>query len=82
MSETSVAAFVAADAQQSLAQSFLSNELLYGKDREAGLIAVHQISDTQVRLYKRENGQLTYRDEPFYPFFFISNPGLLSGYKS
>ncbi|MCS7013399.1 MAG: ribonuclease H-like domain-containing protein [Chloroherpetonaceae bacterium] len=82
MSETSVAAFVAADAQQSLAQSFLSNELLYGKDREAGLIAVHQISDTQVRLYKRENGQLTYRDEPFYPFFFISNPGLLSGYKA
>lgn len=56
---------------ESLVQSVLANELLYGKDREENLIAAHQISDTQIRLYKREAGRVTFRDEPFYPFFFF-----------
>ncbi len=67
---------------ESLAQSVLANELLYGKDREENLIAAHQISDTQIRLYKREAGKVTFRDEPFYPFFFLANPGFLSGFKA
>jgi len=67
---------------ESLAQSALANELLYGKDREEHIVAAHQISDNQIRLYKREAGEITFRDEPFYPFFFLASPGLLRGFKA
>jgi DNA polymerase elongation subunit (family B) len=71
-----------ADERISLAQSVLANELLYGKDREEKLVAAHQISDNQIRLYKREAGEITWRDEPFYPFFFLASAGLLNGFKA
>jgi DNA polymerase I len=71
-----------ADERISLAQSVLANELLYGKDREENLVAAHQISDNQIRLYKREAGEITWRDEPFYPFFFLASSGLLNGFKA
>jgi len=67
---------------ENLAAKFLQNELLYGKDREENLVAVHQISDTHVRLYKRNGNTVTFRDEPFYPFFFIANIGFLRGFQS
>jgi hypothetical protein len=66
---------------ENLAAKFLQNELLYGKDREENLVAVHQISDTHVRLYKRNGNTVTFRDEPFYPFFFIANTGFLRGFQ-
>ncbi len=67
---------------ENLAAKFLQNELLYGKDRETHLVAVHQISDTHVRLYTRNGDTVTWRDEPFYPFFFIANMGLLRGFQT
>ena len=68
--------------EENLAAKFLQNELLYGKDREENLVAVHQISDTHVRLYTRNGNTVTFRDEPFYPFFFIANTGFLRGFQS
>ncbi len=73
---------VAEERIESLAKSVLANELLYGKDREEHLVAAHQISDNQIRLYKREAGEITWRDEPFYPFFFLASSGLLNGFKA
>jgi DNA polymerase elongation subunit (family B) len=80
MTDTLLEEQLIAEKTQSLAQSFLSNELLYGKDREEGIIAVHQASDTHVKIYKRENGKVTSREEAFFPFFFISNAGFLKGF--
>ncbi|NTW49219.1 MAG: DNA polymerase [Chlorobiales bacterium] len=68
--------------RENLAESFLKNELLYGKNPEEGLIGIHQVSDTHVRIYKRVEGQVIHREEPFYPFFFISNTGFLKGFEA
>jgi DNA polymerase, archaea type len=68
--------------EESLAASFLKNELLYGKDREEKLIAIHQLSDTQIRLYRREGNLISFRDEGFYPFFFLSNSGFLKNFQT
>ena len=61
--------------RENLAESFLKNELLYGKNPEEQIVRVHQISDTQVRVYKRSGGTVSHTDEPFFPFFFIANNG-------
>lgn len=66
---------------QSDGQSFLRNEKLYGKDLEENLIALHQVSDTHIKLYKRETDSITIREERFYPFFFLTNAGLLKGFE-
>jgi len=68
--------------RENLAESFLKNELLYGKNPEENIVGVHQISDTHVRVYKRTDGKVSHRDEPFYPFFFIANNGFLKGYEA
>ncbi|MBC8041929.1 MAG: DNA polymerase [Rhizobacter sp.] len=65
----------------SLAKEFLKNEKLYGKDDEENLIALHQVSDTHIKLYKREAGEVAVREERFYPFFFLSNAGYLKGFE-
>jgi DNA polymerase, archaea type len=69
---------------ESLAAGFLANELLYGKDREERIIAIHQVagSDTLVRIYSRNGDTVTQRDEPFFPFFFLANEGFLKGFHS
>ncbi|MCS6988844.1 MAG: ribonuclease H-like domain-containing protein [Chloroherpetonaceae bacterium] len=73
---------LAVEREENLAAKFLQNDLLYGKDPETHLVAAHQISDTHVRLYSRRGDLVTWRDEPFYPFFFISNAGFLRGFQS
>ncbi len=64
-----------------IAESFLKNELLYGKDHEEGIVGAHQISDTQVRIYKRQSDTVTHYDDTFFPFFFIAKPAYLKGFK-
>ncbi|KAK3604822.1 hypothetical protein CHS0354_000484 [Potamilus streckersoni] len=60
--------------------SVFQNEVLYGKDDEHYLVAAHQISDTHIRLYSRQDGRVSHRDEPFFPFFFFENRTLLDGF--
>jgi len=66
---------------ENIAESFLKNELLYGKDTEENIVGIHQISDTHVRIYKRQSNEVTFYDDQFFPFFFISKPAFLKGYK-
>ncbi len=53
------------------------NTLLFGKDPEKNIVGIHQLSDAKVRIYSRNNGLVQYRDEPFFPFFFLSEEALL-----
>ncbi|NTU59229.1 MAG: DNA polymerase [Chlorobiaceae bacterium] len=58
----------------------LYNELLFGKDREEGIVGAYQLNDSQIRLFIRSNDGVVKRDEPFYPFFFLSDSELLDGF--
>ncbi|NTU67855.1 MAG: DNA polymerase [Chlorobiaceae bacterium] len=59
----------------------LLNELLFGKDPETGIVGAHQLNDTRIRLFIRMEGRITHRDEPFFPFFFLSDNELLDGFE-
>ncbi len=54
--------------------------LLYGSNTEGRIVAVHQSEDTAMRLYFRDAETIRTRDEPFYPFFFLSDNILLQGF--
>lgn len=57
-----------------------SNELLFGKDREEKIVAAYQLDDSHIRLFFRTDEGVIQRDDPFYPFFFLSDNELLDGY--
>lgn len=67
----------------------LSDATLYGKDPAPNIVSVHPLLDRTaephavVRVYERpQNGGPTQaRDEAFYPFFFLSDMKLMSGYS-
>lgn len=61
-------------------ETALSNELLFGKDREENIVGVYQLNDSQIRLFSRTQDGVNHRDEPFYPFFFLSDSDLLEGF--
>lgn len=56
------------------------NELLFGKDREEGIVGAYQLNDSLVRLFIRNGDRVTKRDESFFPFFFLSDGELLDGF--
>ncbi|WP_164927300.1 DNA polymerase domain-containing protein [Chlorobaculum tepidum] len=56
------------------------NELLFGKDPEENIVGAYQLNDSQIRLFFRKTDVVTHRDEPFYPFFFLSDNELLEGF--
>jgi DNA polymerase elongation subunit (family B) len=56
------------------------NELLFGKDSEEGIVGAYQLNDSHVRLFIRNDERVISRDEPFFPFFFISDNELLDGF--
>jgi len=58
----------------------LGNELLFGKDPEEGIVGAYQLNDSQIRLFIRFADGIIRRDEPFYPFFFLSDNELLDGF--
>jgi DNA polymerase I len=58
----------------------LRNELLFGKDPEENIVGAYQLNDSQIRLFIRKTDVVTRRDEPFYPFFFLSDNELLDGF--
>ena len=58
----------------------IGNELLFGKDPEKNIVGAYQLNDAQIRLFIRTADGVTRRDEPFFPFFFLSDNELLDGF--
>ncbi len=58
----------------------ITNDLLFGKDKEEGIVGAYQLSDTHIRIFNRGDGGVTCHDEPFFPFFFLSESSLLDGF--
>jgi DNA polymerase, archaea type len=58
----------------------LGNDLLFGKDKENGIVGAYQLSDTHIRIFNRTEGAVKSHDEPFFPFFFLSDGALLEGF--
>ena len=57
------------------------NVALHGHNPEEGLVALQQLDETTVRLYKRLNGETRSVDERFFPFFFLSDDQYLRALK-
>lgn len=58
------------------------NPLLYGHNPDEHVIAVQQLNDTTVRMYRRSEGKILHTDMEFFPFFFLSDPSYLSDFPS
>jgi DNA polymerase elongation subunit (family B) len=56
------------------------NELLYGHNPLEHVVAVHQLNDSTIRIYRRENGKVSHNDAEFFPFFFLASERYLEGY--
>ncbi|MEX2117781.1 MAG: DNA polymerase domain-containing protein [Bacteroidota bacterium] len=56
------------------------NVLLHGHDPAEFIVAAHQLNDSHIRLYKRQDGKISHQDVEFFPFFFLSDKTLLSGF--
>ncbi len=54
------------------------NALLYGHNELGQIVGVQHVSDSSVRIYRRENGKVTHHDAEFFPFFFLSDDALLA----
>ena len=61
--------------------SSFDNELLFGKDREEGIVGAYQLNDTRIRVFIRTPEGIRRRDDAFYPFFFLSDNELLEGFE-
>ena len=64
----------------SIISDIVTNDLLFGKDKEERIVGAYQLSDTHIRLFIRDEGGVRHRDEQFYPFFFLSDSSLLDGF--
>ena len=64
----------------SIISDIITNDLLFGKDKEERIVGAYQLSDTHIRLFNRQDSVVSYHDEPFYPFFFLSDSSLLNGF--
>ncbi len=64
----------------SIINDIVNNDLLFGKDKEQAIVGAYQLSDTHIRVYNRNNDIVHFHDEPFFPFFFLSESSLLDGF--
>lgn len=64
----------------SIISDIVTNDLLFGKDKEERIVGAYQLSDTHIRLFNRDDNGVSYHDEPFFPFFFLSENSLLDGF--
>ena len=53
------------------------DNLLYGYNAEERIVAVQQLNDQTIRLYKRVEGKVLHQDVEFFPFFFLSDDTLI-----
>jgi DNA polymerase, archaea type len=67
-------------AMESIIGDIITNDLLFGKDKEECIVGAYQLSDTHIRLFNRENGKVRFHDELFFPFFFLSDSSLLDNF--
>jgi DNA polymerase, archaea type len=51
--------------------------LLYGHNPEERIVAVQQLNEQTIRLFKRVEGKILHRDVEFFPFFFLANEALI-----
>jgi DNA polymerase I len=56
------------------------NPLLHGSNADERIVAAHPTDDRTMRLYFRDVGGVTPRDDPFYPFLFLSTKQYLEGF--
>ncbi|MCX6179992.1 MAG: DNA polymerase [Chlorobiales bacterium] len=65
---------------ESIINEIVNNDLLFGKDKEEGIVGVYQLSDTHIRVFNRKDNSVSFHDDPFFPFFFLSASTLLDGF--
>ncbi|NTU45420.1 MAG: DNA polymerase [Chlorobiaceae bacterium] len=65
---------------ESIIGDIVNNDLLFGKDKEQGIVGAYQLSDTQIRVFNRNGGSVTHHDDTFFPYFFLSDSSLLEGF--
>ncbi len=56
--------------------------LVFGHLSDERIVSAVPLNDQIIRLYIRADGKVLHRDAEFFPFFFLSDPRLLEGYKS
>ena len=54
------------------------DRLLYGHNTEERIVAVQQLNDQTVRIFKRSEGKLLQQEVEFFPFFFLADKTLLN----
>ena len=54
--------------------------LLYGYNTEERIVAVQQLNDQTIRIYKRIEGKVLHHDVEFFPFFFLSSEALIKDF--
>ncbi len=54
--------------------------LLFGHDKEEYIVSIHTLDDSTVRIYRRVDNSVIQRDEPFYPFFYLSDQSLIADF--
>ena len=65
---------------ESIIHEIVTNDLLFGKDKEENIVGAYQLTDTRIRVFNRINGTVSFHDEPFFPFIFVSDASLLEGF--
>lgn len=55
--------------------------VLYGSNTEEHIVAVHQQNENAMRVYTRMAHSVAWKDVDFFPFFFLTHPDPLQGYR-
>jgi DNA polymerase elongation subunit (family B) len=56
------------------------DSLLYGHNPEERIVAVQQLNDQTIRLFKRVEGKIHHKDVEFFPFFFLADEALIKDF--
>ena len=64
----------------SIITDIVNNDLLFGKDKEQGIVGIYQLSESTIRVFTRNEGKTSFYDDSFFPFFFLSESTLLEGF--
>jgi DNA polymerase, archaea type len=57
------------------------NEILFGADRTAGIVAA-ELAGRFIRLFIRTGDGVFFHDDPFQPFILLADPGLIAGFAA
>ena len=65
---------------ESIINEIVKNDLLFGKDKEERIVGAYQHSDTHIRVFNRYQEKVSFHDDQFFPFIFVSDATLLDGF--